>query len=696
MLRSPFCVCEKGQRAGVLKSESTSTMKSSSFSSRNFTRLLLRSAPQLFLLLTSFLASTPHSFATTLQNGTAMVRGVPSINGGGTVEGSIWQMTGGAVTLNGGATITSDLLVPGSPTVRVNGNPAFGGTVVGTAATTPNGYQITLNGNARLGKLYTRVNPVTIPAVAAPPQPSAAATRSVTINGPGQSLGSVATLRNVTLNGNCGQYAIASGTYGNFIANGGSGLTLGIAGATQPSAYYFQNLTLNGQSNFVVNGPVIVHLANGLTLNGQAGAVSNPEWLEIKIANGGVTLNGGSRLHGYINAPHNASGIVIINGNSQLVGGLVCHQLIVNGGGLLRLWNQASQANQTPTANPLQITTQEDAAKSFTLTANDPEKATLSYTVLTQPTRGALSGTAPNLTYTPNPNVDGADSFTFQVSDGTLVSQPATVSIVIEPVNHAPTAYDRTHQIEEDTAAVFFLEAMDPDGDEFSYEIIGTPAHGVLERFGPLSIYTPSADFYGVETIRFRAFDGRLWSNVGTATIVVSPVNDAPYVRGAVYFMDEDGELAVRVEAGDVDGDALNLSLVSGPENAILTGTLPDLLFRPNADWNGHAVLDVVASDGQSSSAPERLEVFVRPVNDAPVVRDDTIGCIEDGSTFYVPWAFDADFDGLVFELLQGPQHGILEWHGFYWHYEPFPNYNGPDGWTFRAFDGQDLSHSMF
>ena len=53
------------------------------------------------------------------------------------------------------------------------------------------------------------------------------------------------------------------------------------------------------------------------------------------------------------------------------------------------------------------------------------------------PANGTLSGTAPNLTYTPNANASGSDSFTFRVSDGTVNSATTTVSIVIAAHNVA-------------------------------------------------------------------------------------------------------------------------------------------------------------------------------------------------------------------------------------------------------------------
>ena len=60
--------------------------------------------------------------------------------------------------------------------------------------------------------------------------------------------------------------------------------------------------------------------------------------------------------------------------------------------------------------------------------------------MVTRPAHGTLSGTAPNLTYTPAANYNGPDSFTFTVNDGTVDSAAATVSITVTPVNDAPVA----------------------------------------------------------------------------------------------------------------------------------------------------------------------------------------------------------------------------------------------------------------
>ena len=86
-----------------------------------------------------------------------------------------------------------------------------------------------------------------------------------------------------------------------------------------------------------------------------------------------------------------------------------------------------------PTANAQSVTTTLNTAASVTLTGSDPNTPALplTYTATTAPSHGALSGTAPNLTYTPTTGYTGSDSFQFNVSNGTLSSSVATVSITV-------------------------------------------------------------------------------------------------------------------------------------------------------------------------------------------------------------------------------------------------------------------------
>ena len=90
--------------------------------------------------------------------------------------------------------------------------------------------------------------------------------------------------------------------------------------------------------------------------------------------------------------------------------------------------------NHPPVAVDGSVTTNEDTAAAVTLSASDPDGDPLTYSVLTGPSHGTLSGTAPDLTYTPAANYNGPDAFTFTANDGTVDSNVATVSITVVAV----------------------------------------------------------------------------------------------------------------------------------------------------------------------------------------------------------------------------------------------------------------------
>jgi hypothetical protein len=96
---------------------------------------------------------------------------------------------------------------------------------------------------------------------------------------------------------------------------------------------------------------------------------------------------------------------------------------------------QTAIVGLTPSTGPVAfsqtVTTKHDTPINITLTAMSPQGFPLTYTVLTAPTRGTLSGTAPNLTYTPGAGYVAPDGFTFRVNDGTTNSNSATVSIPV-------------------------------------------------------------------------------------------------------------------------------------------------------------------------------------------------------------------------------------------------------------------------
>ncbi|MBS0662604.1 MAG: immunoglobulin domain-containing protein [Verrucomicrobia bacterium] len=258
---------------------------------------------------------------------TALSGRAPAVSG--TVEGSVQVITAESFALAGNSTIAGDLLLPGTPTVKLGGKGSYGLLVDSSGADTPAGYIVSLNGNAVVGRVVRHVNPGHLPAVAAPPAP--AGTRSVQITQPGGSAGDFATLRDLTLTGAADHVAVPAGHYGAFKATSG-GFVLGVEGATEPSVYSFESLALNGGADLQVAGPVIITLPNGVTLNGPVGNAQHPEYLTLQAAAGDVTINNTAVVHGTVVAP---KGAVTLNAKSQVHGTVAADRVVINGDAVL-------------------------------------------------------------------------------------------------------------------------------------------------------------------------------------------------------------------------------------------------------------------------------------------------------------------------------------------------------------------------
>ncbi|NOT63962.1 MAG: hypothetical protein HOP19_27425, partial [Acidobacteria bacterium] len=249
----------------------------------------------------------------------------------GDIEGAVWQLNPEEVQLSGNATITSDLLVPGTPTVTLNNNAALVGTLDGTGNPQPTNYQVRLSNNASLRYVVRRVDPIAMPTITSPTNPSG--TRDLQLNNSNTNPGDWATVRHVNINGNIAAVTMPPGAYGNVSVNGNNLLQLGVTGATTPLVYSMQELQVNGNSEIRVLSPIILRVKNRVTINGgSTGSATTPSWLRLEIDNGNVTnalvVNGNSVLYAIVRTPE---GRVTLNGNSRMCGTVSCDRLEING-----------------------------------------------------------------------------------------------------------------------------------------------------------------------------------------------------------------------------------------------------------------------------------------------------------------------------------------------------------------------------
>ncbi|MAE20389.1 hypothetical protein CMK12_15910 [Candidatus Poribacteria bacterium] len=296
-----------------------------------------------------------------------------------------------------------------------------------------------------------------------------------------------------------------------------------------------------------------------------------------------------------------------------------------------------TEPNNPPVASAQTVTTAEDTAVAITLTATDADGDALTYTVVDQPSHGTLSlgtGQPPPITYTPNADYNGDDSFTFKVNDGTVDSATVTVSITVTAVDDPPVATAQSVIINEDTAVRIELHGQGTDVDNgdwgmLIWALVSEPNNGTLKKpeedhgpYSPGTIYIPNTNYNGNDSFTFKVFNEQD-SEPATVSVTVTAVNDLPVANDQSVEVGQNmPQHPITLSASDADGDSLTYLLVSNPSNGQLSGTPPNLTYTPNADYDGADSFTFKVNDGTVDSEPATVSITVTAVNDAPVAQD--------------------------------------------------------------------------
>ena len=238
-----------------------------------------------------------------------------------------------------------------------------------------------------------------------------------------------------------------------------------------------------------------------------------------------------------------------------------------------------NEVNVLPTANDISVSTDEDISKAISLTATDTDlpKNTLTYSIISSPSHGAVSLSGDLATYTPADNYHGTDSFTFKVRDSLLfdplLTNPfgiGTVSVTINSINDAPVASDVSVSTGQEVPVTIELSGSDVEDNSLTYSIVSNGVHGTLGNISNNRIiYSPNGGFSGTDSFTFKINDGSLESHTATANIKVDPppqildeMVNAPSETGATIVWNTNHPSTSRVIYGTVShpilGDAPN------------------------------------------------------------------------------------------------------------------------------------------
>ncbi len=185
--------------------------------------------------------------------------------------------------------------------------------------------------------------------------------------------------------------------------------------------------------------------------------------------------------------------------------------------------------NDSPIAQNDTASTPEDTPVIIPVLNNDSDVDANSLTVnsVTQGANGIITTNGTVVTYTPNLNFNGIDSFTYTVSDG-ILADIATVSVTVGLVNDSPIAQNDTASTPEDTPITILVinNDSDIDGDSLIINSITQGSNGTVATNSTTITYTPNLNFTGTDSFTYTVSDGVNVSNSATVTVTVTSVDD--------------------------------------------------------------------------------------------------------------------------------------------------------------------------
>ncbi len=290
---------------------------------------------------------------------------------------------------------------------------------------------------------------------------------------------------------------------------------------------------------------------------------------------------------------------------------------------------EVASVNDVPVANNNSYTSAEDATLTVSAPGilgndSDADGDSMTLTKLTDPVNGSLTLNADgSFSYVPRANYNGTDSFTYQISDGTGVSNVATVTLTITSVNDAPQASNDAYTTNEDTPLSISLPGVlandsDIDSPTLTAIRVTAPLHGTVSLgVNGSFVYTPALNYNGPDSFTYKANDGSLDSNIATVSLNVVAVNDAPVAVNESFTTNDRTPLTIS-GAGvlsndtDVEASVLTAQIVSNPTFGTVTlDPSGSFIYTPTIGGLGVDTFTYRASDGSALSNVATVTITV-------------------------------------------------------------------------------------
>ena len=298
---------------------------------------------------------------------------------------------------------------------------------------------------------------------------------------------------------------------------------------------------------------------------------------------------------------------------------------------------------------------------SFTPVASDADGDALTFSIINRPDWAGFNANTGQLSGVPSYSDSGVYSnVQIGVSDGYVVTSLAPFSISVANVNRPPTISGApATTVDEGVLYRFIPVASDADGDVISFSVLNKPEWLVLNLLsGELSGTPDYASSQVYNNITLQVSDGNARASLTPFNLAVSNVNREPTISGSPpVSVDEGASYSFTPTADDLDNDALTFSVLNRPAWAsfnIDTGELSGVPDYSSSLLYENVILRV--SDGIDTVSLASFDIAVVNVNRAPEISGSPATIVEEGVAYrFVPDAFDADDDTLIFSIVNKP-----------------------------------------
>lgn len=347
-------------------------------------------------------------------------------------------------------------------------------------------------------------------------------------------------------------------------------------------------------------------------------------------------------------------------------------------------------ANVAPVITVVEsVTIDEDSTTQIPLTVTDSDGSVTGIVVVADNGEAIFNSETGIINYAPNANFNGAETIRITATDDLNANTIVNISVTVTSVNDNPTFTITESAItDEDTLISIPFTNADIDGTVDLVE--ATASNGTITIEDNNILYTPNANFYGVDTIIVTATDDEAGTVIKNVSLTINSVNDNPVITIADTVTNEDTVVNLPYTASDIEGGVVITTIgTNGSASVDLENN--QIIFTPDANFVGTGSIEITVTDSEDAFITKTVNVEVASVNDNPLLTIGTVFTMNENVSEVITYT-TVDIDGTVDSVTTTTSPNatiVVDMVAETITYTPNVEFTGEDSFTVTATDNE-------